>query len=157
MRRVLGLIAAVTLVATGCDRAGKVPVYPVRGQVFYDGKPAAGVQVYLFPTAAPGIPDIPTNPHGITGPDGRFALGTYSEEDGAADGSYQVVLIWPPENKGGEEHQESNQDRLLGWYTVARSKLTAIIPQSGVELPPFKLPVMKTSPSETSVGIPGRN
>lgn len=156
MRRLLGMMAVAAAVA-GCDRPTKVPTHPVRGQVFYDGKPAAGVQVYLFPTVAPMVPDIPTNPHGVTGPDGRFALGTYGEDDGAAEGSYQVVLYWPISESEGGDHNESNQDRLLGWYTVARSKLTAEVPAGGVELPPFKLPVMKAPPTETGTGIPGRN
>jgi hypothetical protein len=156
MRRVLGLVAAVALAAGGCDKPDKVAVYPVRGQVLYDGKPAAGVQVFLFPTAAPMVPDIPANPHAVTGPDGRFAIGTYATDDGAAEGSYQVVLFWPDE-ASGDEHRESNQDRLFGWYTVARSRLTVQIPTGGADLQPFKLPAMKAPPPESGGGIPGRN
>jgi len=122
--------------------------------VYYDGKPAAGVQVFLFPTAAPGVPDVPANPHGETGPDGRFTLGTYADNDGAAEGSYQVVLYWP---EPGTEDEEHRPDRLLGWYTVARSKLTAAVPPGGSELPPIKLPARKVPPSESGGGIPGRN
>jgi hypothetical protein len=154
MRRVLGILAVGLAAAAGCDKSGKVAVHPVRGQVYYDGKPAAGVQVYLFPTAAPGVPDIPANPHGQTGPDGTFAIGTYADADGAAEGSYQVVLVWPEE---AEEGHEATQDRLMGWYTVARSKLTATIPPGGAELPPIRLPAVKGPPSESAGGIPGRN
>jgi hypothetical protein len=156
MRRLVGMMAVAVAVVAGCDRATKIPVYPVRGQVLYDGKPAAGMQVFLFPTAAPGVPDVPTNPHGTTGPDGRFELGTYADSDGAAEGSYQVVLYWP-EEASGDEHHESNQDRLLGWYTVAHSRLTVVVPPGGTDLPPFKLPLKKAPPSESGTGIPGRN
>jgi hypothetical protein len=156
MRRLVGLVIVAVVVAAGCDRGAKFQVYPVRGQVLYDGKPASGVQVYLFPTAAPGVPDIPTNPHGTTAPDGRFELGTYADADGAAEGSYQVVLYWP-EEAAGDEHHESNQDRLFGWYTVARSKLTITVPAGGTELKPIRLPAVKGPPPESGGGIPGRN
>jgi hypothetical protein len=154
MIRACGILVAVLLAGAGCAKSTKVATHPVRGQVYYDGKPAAGVEVFLFPVAAPGVPDIPANPHGETGPDGRFALGTYAEADGAAEGSYQVVLYWP-ESTGDDE--ERHPDRLLGWYTVARSKLTATVPAGGVELPPIKLPAMKVPPSASGGGIPGRN
>jgi len=155
MRTVLGIAAVAVAAVGGCDRATKVPVHPVRGQVFYDGKPAAGVQVFLFPTAAPGVPDIPANPHGVTGPDGTFQIGTYAEADGAAEGSYQVVLYWPVETT--DEYQETQEDRLFGWYTVARSKLTAAVPAGGTELKPIRLPAVKGPPPESGGGIPGRN
>lgn len=153
MRRILGVFAM--LAVFGCDgKPDRVATHPVRGQVYYDGKPAAGVEVFLFPVAAPMVPEIPANPRGVTGIDGRFEIGTYAESDGAAEGSYQVVLYWPEEANDGEE---STQDRLLGWYTVARSKLTATVPAGGTDLPPLKLPAVRAPPSETSTGIPGRN
>jgi 5-hydroxyisourate hydrolase-like protein (transthyretin family) len=154
MRRFVKLMAVAAAAVAGCGQPDKVATHPVRGQVYYDGQPAAGVQVFLVPVAAPMVPDIPTNPHGTTGADGRFTIGTYSTDDGAAEGSYQVVLYWPEEVGEGEE---STKDRLLGWYTAARSKLTVIVPAGGVEISPYKLPAMKTPPAETSTGIPGRN
>ena len=154
MRITIALVLA--LAAAGCDSGpAKVPVHPVTGQVYYDGKPAVGVQVFLFPTSAPTVPDIPVNPHGTTGPDGRFTLGTYTDSDGAAEGGYQVVLSWPM-SEGGEAREESNQDRLLGWYTVARSRLTATIKPGANDLP-LRLPAVKLPPSESGGGIPGRN
>ncbi len=156
MKSVLSLVAVFALSLTGCGPANKVKVYPVSGQIIYDGKPASGVQVFLFPTAAPGVPDVPSNPRGLTGLDGRFSIGTFADSDGAADGSYQVVLYWPQESTG-DEHKESNQDRLFGWYTVAHSRLTVIVPAGGAELPAFRLPLKKGPPSESGGGIPGRN
>jgi hypothetical protein len=154
MRVSTALGLAVTLAAAGCDSTPpKVTVYPVTGQVLYDGKPAAGVQVFLFPTSAPMFPEVPAHPHGTTGADGKFALGTYTDSDGAAEGSYQIVLFWP-DTKDPEE--ETKQDRLLGWYTVARSRLTTTIKAGPNDLP-LKLPVVKVPPSEAGTGIPGRN
>src|SRR5262245_18770575 len=92
------------LAIAGCDStADAVTVQPVTGKVLYDGKPAAGVKVFLLPTSAPMIPQIPSNPHGTTGPDGSFTLTTFKDRDGAAEGGYQVILLWPPETKEGEE------------------------------------------------------
>src|SRR5829696_6588952 len=133
MRRTVQLLIAAVVVVAGCGQPEKVVTHPVTGQVYYDGKPAAGVQVYLFPVAAPMVPDIPANPHGTTGPDGRFTIGTFTESDGAAEGSYQVVLYWPNSDNSEEE---ATEDRLLGWYTVARSKLTVVVPAGGIDIPP---------------------
>ena len=119
MRRLIGLtpLLAFGLLA-GCDsQPDKVATHPVNGQIYYDGKPAAGVRVFLLPTSAPMIPQVPMNPHGVTGPDGRFTLSTFSEGDGAAEGGYQVILFWPPETK--EDEEGSSEDRLHGWYTGA--------------------------------------
>jgi hypothetical protein len=155
MRQAFVALALVAVFVSGCGRPARVPVFPVHGQVLYDGKPAAGVQVFLFPTAAPGVPDIPMNPRGVTGADGRFTIGTYADDDGAAVGSYQVVLCWPEETT--DEHAESTEDRLKGWYTVARSRLTANVASGGIELQPIRLPAVKGPPPISGGGIPGRN
>jgi 5-hydroxyisourate hydrolase-like protein (transthyretin family) len=155
MRKTLIPIALAVLVVTGCDRETKVTVHPVHGRVLYDGKPAAGVQVFLFPTSAPGVPDVPMNPHGVTDRDGNFTLGTYTDSDGAAEGGYQVVLFWPEETQNPDD--ETKRDRLLGWYTVARSRLSVVVPVGGLDMKPLQLPVMKVAPSESGGGVPGRN
>jgi hypothetical protein len=154
MRFGVGLLAIALLTVAGCGKPDRVPVYPVRGQILYDGKPAVGVQVFLFPTAAPGVPDIPMNPRGETGPDGYFSLTTYSDGDGAAEGGYQLVLFWPETTS---EREEDSKDRLLGWYTMAHSKISVQIKATANELPPIKLPLIKSPPSQTGEGIPGRN
>jgi hypothetical protein len=156
IRTTLGVFFAAALAAlAGCDSGpGKVAVYPVRGQVLYDGKPAAGVQVYFFPTSAPGVPDIPANPHGVTGTDGRFTLTTFTDGDGAAPGGYQVVLYWPAEMADDEE--ASRQDRLLEWYSARHTKLAADVKAGDNDLPPISLPVRKGPPGK-SEGVPGRN
>src|SRR5215208_2481339 len=90
------LVPAALLLAAGCGSSdgGAVVPHPVAGRVMYDGKPAVGVVVTLLPTDAPMVPRIPQNPHAVTGPDGRFAISTFAEGDGAAEGGYQVILTW---------------------------------------------------------------
>src|SRR5262249_36103856 len=116
------LLGLATL--SGCNNRKQVEVHPVSGQILYGGEPAAGVRVYLLPTSAPMTPEIPNNPHGVTGADGRFTLTTFTQGDGAAEGGYQIILNWPEERKEGERN-EADTDRLLDWYGGVRSKLTA--------------------------------
>src|SRR5262245_25104764 len=111
------------LAAAGCAGDGKVAIHPVSGQVLYNGKAAAGVKIYLIPTSAPMIPEVPNNPYGITDAEGRFKLSTYGGGDGAAEGGYQVMLLWPDESTT----DEVKPDRLMGWYDGARSQESAQI------------------------------
>jgi hypothetical protein len=149
------LLSAAVTAAGGCGKAnGPVEVHPVKGQVIYDGRPAAGVQVFFVPTSAPTVPRIPANPHGLTVADGTFAMTTYQPGDGAAEGGYQVVLLWPQDAKGDEEG--SDVDRLLGWYGPVHSKLTASVQPGPNVLQPFRLAAV-TRPPEAVQGIPGKN
>lgn len=151
MKRVLCVLA---LGLAGCGGPpGPVAVHPVSGQVIYDGKPQPGVQVWLIPTNAPMVPQIPHNPGGVTGADGRFKLGTYAADDGAAEGTYQVMLRCPVKE---QEDQEQDEDLFLNWYSGVNSKLKAKVKAGPNDLPPFTLP-KATKPPEVSKGVPGRN
>jgi hypothetical protein len=121
--------------------------------VKYGGQPAAGVKVYFFPTSAAQVPEIPMNPHGVTGADGKFTLTTFTEGDGASEGGYLIVLNWPPATKSNEE---ATTDQLLGWYDAAHSKLTAHVKTGDNLIPPIELPARSTPP-QASQGVPGRN
>jgi hypothetical protein len=161
MRHLKGLIPTVLLLAAGCgaSNSGPVVVHPVSGQVFYDGKPVAGVQVTLLPTDAPMVPHIPQNPHGVTGPDGRFTIGTFTDKDGAAEGGYQLLFHWPrtaPGAEGEEEIETAQDDRLLGWYDGLHSKHSVRVKSGANDLPPIKLD-RHTQPPPKSDGVPGRN
>jgi hypothetical protein len=63
-------------------------VYPVKGKVLLDGKPANGVLLAFFPTAKTAG-DI--RPNATSGKDGSFALTTRAKNDGAPAGEYAVV------------------------------------------------------------------
>jgi 5-hydroxyisourate hydrolase-like protein (transthyretin family) len=145
------LLVACALAATGCRQDGAIVVQPVEGQVNYDGKPAEGVQVFLFPIEAPSMPQIPANPSGITRADGRFSITTFKDGDGAAQGKYLVTLHWPD----GKSEEESS-DRLLGWYDAAHTKLNVTIKEGANALPTFEIARISGPPPVTE-GIPGRN
>ena len=144
----------LVVAAAGCGGEKKIAVHPVKGQVLYDGKPAAGVQVFLSPTSAPMRPQIPSNPYGKTDANGEFTITTFTDGDGAAEGGYQVIFHWPPELK--EDEEGGDVDRLLGWYNGVNSKLSVQIKAGPNTIGPFKLPAASRPPGE-SVGVPGKN
>ena len=140
-----GVLLFAGLSLAGCNRAEPpVPVHPVSGKVFYDGKPAEGVRVFLQPISAPAVPKIPCNPHGVTQADGSFTLTTYVEGDGAAEGSYKVTLFWPAVQMDDEE--ESDVDRLHGWHDSVNSRLSIDVTAGTNQLAPFRLPPRNSPP-----------
>jgi hypothetical protein len=161
MRCVLFLVPAA-LLAAGCPAASNLedqPVvpHPVTGTVLYDGKAAAGVIVTLIPSDAPMVPRIPRNPSAMTKEDGTFAITTFTQGDGAAEGGYLVVLKWPgelDENAEGEAKQET--DRLKGWYDIKHSSFNIRVEAGTNALPTFNLPKV-TQPPPSVFGVPGRN
>lgn len=78
------LIAASALFAVvGCD--GQPATYPVTGIVTYKGEPVEGATVSF-------APDDPENKSagGVTDSEGRYSLTTFTKDDGAMVGSYNV-------------------------------------------------------------------
>lgn len=161
MRRLALFVSAAVLLAAGCGKSGPeaVAVHPVSGQVLYDGKPAAGVEVTLLPTDAPMVPTIPRNPRAVTDAQGRFTIGTFTDTDGAAEGGYQILCHWPktaPGAEGEEEVDPSEDDRLLRWYDPLHSKFSVRVKAEANVIPPLKLE-RHTQPPPKSDGVPGRN
>lgn len=151
------LVAALVAGCAGGGNDGPVVVHPVSGKVMYDGKPAEGVEVTLLPTDAPMVPRIPRNPHAVTGPDGRFSISTFAEGDGAAEGGYQVILVWPPAKGATSETEEAqDSDRLLGWFDAMHSTLSVRVKAGANEIPVINA-VKQTQPPPATQGIPGRN
>ncbi|HEY3787786.1 MAG TPA: hypothetical protein VGL71_02975 [Urbifossiella sp.] len=144
---------AIVFAAAGCGGRKANDVHSVSGEVQYDGKAAAGVQVYFMPSKGVRTAAMPANPHATTDGQGRFTLSTFGESDGAPEGEYRVVLIWPKERQDSEE---SPPDRLFGWYDARHTKLAAKIVPGGNDLQPFKLAAVY-GPPPPSEGIPGRN
>ena len=78
-------------------------LYPVHGQVLYEGKPASGAVVFFHPQGA-SVPKAdnsagehvgPSNmPIGKVGPDGSFELTTGKSGRGAPPGLYAVTILW---------------------------------------------------------------
>jgi hypothetical protein len=113
------------------------PVYPVRGQIFFDRKPAAGAFLQFVPVSEPADSKDPL-PHAYADSEGKFTLGTYAGEDGAPAGDYIVLVTW----EGGTtpDGREEPPDKLLGRYSDrTQPKLKATVKPEPNELPPFHL------------------
>ena len=115
----LGLLLALS--AASCARAPDRPlVWPVKGRVLYEGRPAAGAVVILHTTdeAAKAI-----RPHGRADANGEFELTTYVAGDGAPAAAYVVTVEW----KRAEDHPEQGLDLLPPVYSdpnASRLKVT---------------------------------
>ena len=143
----------VLLILVGCSQEKlPIPTQQISGRVLYDNKAAEGVAIYLGPIAAPTVPDIPANPHGVTDKDGRFIISTYGENDGAPKGKYQLMMMWVDESS----KLESKPERFFGWYDSVNSKIMVDITDGENVIPDIKVPVI-TGPPEPVNGIPGRN
>ena len=130
---VLGVLAASTV--AGCG-TGRLPVYPVTGQVLVKGEPADGAFVVFHPVEPTG-PDA-QRPYATVGPDGTFRLTTYELSDGAPAGRYRVTIVWRP--KAASALAPEGKDRLDGRYANAESaKLEVTLGKQATTLEPFRL------------------
>lgn len=132
----VSVAAVLTLELPSCQKAGH-RVSPVTGKVFYRGKPAEWAQV-TFVSLTNKDPKAP-KPGGTIGPDGSFRLSMYASYDGAAPGSYAVLVVLPsPSEKVDGEN--AGPDLLHGRYADAKTTpLRADIQEGPNELPPFNL------------------
>jgi hypothetical protein len=110
--RLLGLLAiALPLVTSGCN-SGRVITYPVSGSVrFEDGEPVRFGVIEFRPSGGG------TSARAKLNQEGRFILGTFAADDGAAAGNYQVIVVQhfniPPRSNRGKmppEHAEHGQN-----------------------------------------------
>src|SRR5690349_13788264 len=92
-RVVAALLCCVLL--PSCGSRG-VKLYPVRGQVFFQDKPAEGATAVFQPANASDVNAL--KPSGVVGADGSFPLSTSTLDDGAPAGDYVVVITWSPKD-----------------------------------------------------------
>ena len=82
--RISCVVAMLGVVVAGCG-SDRLPVAPVTGKVFYQGKPLEFGSVMFQPDKGPAG-------RGTIQPDGSFTLSTYSEGDGAVIGQHKVRI-----------------------------------------------------------------
>jgi hypothetical protein len=103
-RRICGLPAAIAVIAfAGCGE-GRLPTFPVTGEVvFKDGSPLKGGRVQFRSVGK----DPPVIAQGVFGDDGKFDLQTFDPGDGAPVGKYQVVVAADtPDDRGALTERE---------------------------------------------------
>lgn len=84
-------------VVIGCSNSGPVPinpkkVIPVTGIIHVDGAPTLGVKVKLAPDPMPADNKITLVTNGKTDAEGKFALTTYYQNDGAPIGDFSLLF-----------------------------------------------------------------
>ena len=137
----LAAILMAALLCTSCGD-GRKPVYPARGQVFFEGKPTPGALVIFHPLNDPDPNAM--HPLARVEADGSFALTTYQGKDGAPAGEYTVTVSWvrdvDRQNLTAEEQKKEEPNLLPDRYSNSEtSGLRAEIKKGPNELPPFQL------------------
>jgi ribosomal protein S27AE len=84
---IVAALAVWLLIGRGPSR---LSVYKVEGVVLFQGEPASGARVTLFPEFNKKHRYFPS---GKVGPDGKFQLTTYAPDDGAPAGRYKVTIV----------------------------------------------------------------
>jgi hypothetical protein len=131
------LLGGLACSSSNTDTGDRKPVYPVRGQVLFDKKPARGAFVLFVPVNEPMEIKDP-RPGGHVDADGNFRLSTYGVDDGAPAGDYIVLITW----EGGitPDGREEPPDKLLGRYSdPSQPRLKATVKPEPNELSPFHL------------------
>jgi hypothetical protein len=89
-RRASLVVLLAALVCCSCSKKGK-PLYPVRGKVFFEGKPAIKALVIFHPLDDPDPNAL--RPRAEVKEDGSFEVFSYTAGDGAPAGKYAVTVI----------------------------------------------------------------
>jgi hypothetical protein len=128
--------------AAACGGKDFHKVYPVKGKVTVNGKPAFECLVYLNRTFNDDHPRRVT-PYALTDEKGEFQITSYYTGDGAPEGEYIVTAEWR-ERSGIMNNNFEGIDRLGGDY--AKTDKTRGLPgfvikveRRALELPPFEL------------------
>jgi hypothetical protein len=130
------------LLAGSCARDRRKPAFPVRGQVFYEGKPTPDALVIFHPLNDPDPRAM--RPLGRVGADGRFTLTTYRAGDGAPAGDYAVTVTWQKEEDRQslpvEERKKDEPNLLPERYGRPETSGLRVRVEEGVnDFPPFRL------------------
>jgi hypothetical protein len=122
-----------------CGSSSTQKLYPVRGKVLFDGKPAEGALVTLQPTDASVGTSIA--PRGQVQADGSFEIATHKFGDGAPPGEYKVTILWyPPDARQRLMEGKPLVSKIPAHYGDAKtSPLTGKVREGPNEWPPFEV------------------
>jgi len=135
-------ISLLPLALSSCSGGSKPgeALYPTQGQVFHQGKPAAGATVILHPVNAQA--EWKTGyPNGVVAADGTVNIQSAGEWDGAPAGEYAVLVIWMETPPGDERNsEEGTVDKLEGRYANAEAPLWRVkVDGAACEIPRIDL------------------
>lgn len=130
-------VVLVSLCVIGCSGVpdDRPSVVPVTGKITYNGKPVTGALVNFSSLKSPR----PAN--GMTDNDGRFSLTTFSTDDGAIPGEYQVSVTKSVSQGVGSDPASANSQDLSkglpsGYSTAVSDKTGKVkLPSGENQLP----------------------
>src|SRR5262245_35991478 len=132
--------ALLPLIAlAGCSSTGRLPTYPVTGQILYNGEPLKGVDVAFHrvdPKNDTGYP-----PHATTDADGKFTLSTFLKDDGAPAGEFRVAVAFAVEaiDEGSDQGKRLSFQVPEKYHRAETSGLTVTIKPGSNDLEPIRL------------------
>jgi len=129
------LLGVSVVLLASCAKSDHKPVYPVRGQVFYNGKPATGALILFHEIKDPASQEA--RPHGQVDQNGDFVLSTYEAKDGAPAGDYVVTVDWRQAIPGRGAMGPSVLPPEYG--VPQQSPLRSTIRAESNNLPPFRI------------------
>jgi hypothetical protein len=138
--RVAVLMAAILVVVpSGCRNDGKLKVYPVSGQVLYNGAPLKGIDIAFHPVDPKNDTGYP--PHATTDAEGRFSLATYLPGDGAPAGEWKVALAFAVESieEGSDQTRRLSFQIPQVYHTRESTPISVTIRPEPNTLEPFRL------------------
>ena len=87
------VIVCLALASCGRGPGDRKATFPVTGEVYVDGKPAAQLAVTCVDLR--GIDEKnPTSSAAFTDEAGKFAISTYQSADGVPEGEYVLTFLW---------------------------------------------------------------
>lgn len=155
MRTRTGACLALFALALMLGCGGKQKLVKVEGKVLGpDGNPLPGATVRFIPLEGKGAPA-----NGRTGDDGSFQLTTRNSNDGAAEGTYKIVISIDAEIQGGSTGGEVDPQALLkaGQEHMSRQKQGSLDKQRAQIHPNYsddaKTPLRQQVPADGKVEI----
>ena len=129
-RLLLDVAVCVMLAGTiGCGSSppepGRMPTYPVTGEVIVDGQPADELEVTCHEVKSMGS-EAPLKLTANTDHLGKFNVSTYSPGDGVPEGEFAVTFLWGKLNVISTRYE--GPDRLNDRYsspTESKVKFTS--------------------------------
>lgn len=142
MKKGIRSVMAVVLcsAALSCSACGKArqPVFPVEGQVLFNGKPLHNAFVVFHPVERRDAETPP--PSGYSDKNAAFQLSTYSERDGAPVGEYRVTVEWRQVRGVDSDSVGPAPNALPAKYSRPETTpLTVRVAQGANKIEPLKL------------------
>jgi hypothetical protein len=136
-------VLAGSLIGCGGE-AGRLPVYPVKGQVRLDGQPAEGAFVVLHPISGPAAEGDrrtgePLKPRASVRADGGFEVSTYDAGDGAPVGQYAVTIEWPRLVKKGNDVSPGPNVIPKPYSDPKTTPVQVVLKEGAIQLDPIEI------------------